>query len=130
MNGLEKPHLGYLNESLISIFLHLWKENKEKRRYVCSHTGNQYCREKVENKMKIKRQVHLVQVNSETWYVSRPTSWMAGLARSKWIERYYSIQARIASPSLWSDLQDQYPQFLLIEYENGQVELKETISSH
>ncbi len=77
--------------------------------------------------MKIKRQVHLVQVDSETWYVSRPTSWMAGFARSKWIENHCHVNARIASPSLWSDLQTQYPQFLLTEYENGQVELKETL---
>ena len=77
--------------------------------------------------MKIKRQVYLVQVDAKTWYVSRPTSWMAGLARSKWIERSCSIQARIASPSLWDDLQTKYPQFLLIEYENGKVELKETV---
>ena len=75
--------------------------------------------------MKIRKQVYLIQVDSNTWYVPRPSSWMAGLARSKWIESHLSQTARIASPDLWEDLKIHYSLCILVEYESGETELKE-----
>ena len=75
--------------------------------------------------MKIKKQVYLIQVDSNTWYVPRPSSWMAGLARSKWIENHLRHTAKIASPSLWEDLKTQHSLCLLVEYDSGEVEFKE-----
>ena len=59
--------------------------------------------------------------DGRTFYLPRPTSVGAGMARSVWFRRWSTTrgEVRIAGPRLWSNLSEQHPIQVLVEQDGA-----------
>ena len=75
--------------------------------------------------MKIKKQSNFIKGLAGGIFVQKPTSVGAGKARHKWLNEYFQGSATIVSEKVWNVLSNRYKQETLIEYEDGQFEVKD-----
>ena len=75
-------------------------------------------------KMIIKIQTKFIETDGGVVYLPRPTGWLVGMARHSWFLSKYGKKAHIASPGLWDKLLEKNPAKELIEYDDGQIEVR------
>ena len=72
----------------------------------------------------MKKHTLFIRKDPQTLYLPRPTSWLAGLARHKWVEMHLQCTPRIASPQVWKELSQQHEICMLVEDDCGEVLIK------
>ena len=73
----------------------------------------------------VKKRTLWIKDEHETLYVPRPSGWLSGWARHIWFEKHMHDRPQIASPELWDQLIQRYPIQELIEYEDGEIVIRE-----
>ena len=72
---------------------------------------------------KLKRQTRLITDGQGNIYLPRPSGWLSGMLRHRWVKRTLNRQPHIASPKRWCELGRQYRVRRLFEYNDGTWEI-------
>ena len=72
---------------------------------------------------KLKRQTRLIVDGEGRVYLPRPSSWLSGMLRHRWVKRTLNKQPYIAGPKRWCELGRSYRVRRLFGYKDGTWEI-------